>query len=55
MARRIVGKINREMNREAVNESGPKTASGARLRGPQKISTPRTSGVGRVYKEDEDI
>ena len=54
MARKVVGKISREMNREMVNYSGPKTPSGAKLRGPQKISAPRSEGMGRVYRDDYD-
>ena len=48
------------MNREMVNNSGPKTPGGARLREPQKVSAPRSEGIGGVYRDkadqyDEDI
>ncbi|MHB9095203.1 MAG: hypothetical protein ACYC21_11055 [Eubacteriales bacterium] len=55
MARKVVGKISREMNREMVNYSGPKTPSGAKLRNPRKISAPPSEGVGPVYRDEEDI
>jgi len=60
VARKVVGKISREMNREMVNNSGPKTPGGARLREPQKVSAPRSEGIGGVYRDkadqyDEDI
>ena len=58
VARKVVGKISREMNREMVNYSGPKTPSGAKLREPQKISAPRSEGIGQVYRDehyDDDI
>ena len=52
MTRKVVGKISREMNREMVNSSGPKTPSGANLREPQKITAPRSKGIGGVYRDD---
>lgn len=55
MARKVTGKVSREMNRETVNISGPKTCSGSRLRSPRKISAPDSAGVGRVYMDDDDI
>ncbi len=54
MARKVVGRISREMNREMVNYSGPKNSTGAKLRETRKISAPRSKGVGGVYKDDYD-
>jgi hypothetical protein len=54
VARKVVGRISREMNREMVNYSGPKNSTGAKLRETRKISAPRSKGVGGVYKDDYD-
>jgi len=55
MVRKVVGRISREMNREMVNYSGPKTASGAKHRKSRRVSAPKHEGLGVVYRDDEDI
>ncbi len=55
MVRKVVGRISREMNREMVNYSGPKTAAGAKRRKSGRVSAPKYEGLGTVYRDDEDI
>ena len=66
MVKKVVGKISREMNRETVNLSEPKTESGSRLRGPKTESSSRLRGPKTIsaagkqeikgsYQIDEDI
>jgi len=55
MVRRVVGRFGREMNREPVNNRGPKTTGGARLRNPRRVSAPRSRGIGPYYREEDDI
>ena len=57
MRRRVVGRIgreqNRDMNREHLDNKGPKTSTGARVTKPQLIQEPPYQGVGRVFLDDD--
>ncbi len=52
MVKRIAGKIRTEMNREHLATKGPKTKTGASLRGMRTISPARQ---GRYWRDDEDF
>jgi len=53
MPRKVVGRFTREMNTESVNDSGPKTRAGAKLRERRTVSEPRSKGIGGIYRANE--
>jgi|GEM_PF-2536827 len=55
MARKVVGRISREMNHESVNYAPSlKTPSGAVHRNRRRVSAPRYKGIGGVYRDDDE-
>jgi len=55
LVRKVIGRINREMNRDIAPYPGPRSENRTRVRSPRKVSRPQSAGLGPVYREDDDI